>query len=63
MSREKPAYRDNVEALLRYSGGKHLLTVSDVAAYCGRDRRTVIRKYDLRPGGITVETLARRMSE
>jgi len=62
MAREKESYRDNLEALLTHFGGRHLLSASDVASYCGRDRRTVVKLFQIPKTGITAETLARRMS-
>lgn len=59
--RELPEYRDNFEALKAHFGGKMLLSCRDVAAYCGVDRRTAARRYDIDKGGITIPTLARRM--
>ena len=60
--RESESYRDNYESLLAYFGNKRLLTASDVAQYTGRDRRFVKELYDIPRSGITVPTLARRMS-
>ena len=59
--RELPEYRDNYESLLEFFGSKRLLTITDVAEYCGRDRRTVQALYDIPKTGITIPTLARRM--
>lgn len=60
--REHESYRDNYESLLSYFGRDHnLLTISDVAKYCDRDPRTVVRLYDIPKHGITIPTLARRM--
>lgn len=59
--KEQEAYRDNYEALLDYFGNKRLLTATDVAEYCNRDRRFVKELYDIPKGGITIPTLARRM--
>ena len=61
--REKPEYRDNMEALLAFSGGKMLLSATEVAKYCGCDRRTAVKRYAISKDGITVPTLARRMCE
>ena len=60
--KEPEAYRDNYEALLSFFGGRMLLSQKDVAEYCGKDRRTVARLYCIGKDGITVPTLARRMS-
>jgi len=61
--KETESYRDNYEALIAFFGTRRLLTVTDVAEYCGRDRRTVKEAYDIPKGGITVPTLARKMSK
>lgn len=60
--KESESYRDNYEALLNYFGGRMLLTQKDVAEYCRKDRRTVARLYCIGKDGITLPTLARRMS-
>ena len=61
--KEPEAYRDNYESLLQFFGGRMLLSQKDVAEYCGKDRRTVARLYCIGKDGITVPTLARRMSK
>lgn len=61
MSREKPEYRDNLEALMERFEGRMLLTAKDVATYCGIDPRTAQKRYSIGREGITVPTLARRM--
>lgn len=61
MPRERPEYRDNYEALLEFSGGRMLLTATEVARYLGKDPRTVRKMYDIGKTGITIPTLARRM--
>ena len=63
MSRESEAYRDNLEALIAFFGERRLLTAADVGRYTGRNPRTVKEHYDIPKGGITVQTLARRMSK
>jgi len=62
MPREKEAYLDNLEQLTEFFDGKRLLTARDVASYCGRDARYVRRIYKIGREGITLPTLARRMS-
>ena len=60
--REKVDYRDNYEALLEYFGRDHnLLTIKDVAKFCGRNERTVVSLYNLSRNGITIASLARKM--
>lgn len=61
MPRELREYRDNLEALIAFFGDKRVVTVTDVARYTGRDRRTVQRIYNIAKDGITLPTLARRM--
>lgn len=60
--KEIEEYRDNYEALLKHFGGRMLLSQKDVAEYCGKDRRTVAKMYAIGRDGITLPTLARRMS-
>ncbi|MEA5151996.1 MAG: hypothetical protein VB039_05280 [Oscillospiraceae bacterium] len=62
MAREAEAYRDNLEALIACYGNRRLLTAKDVADFCGRDVRTVSKKYGIDKSGITMATLARRMA-
>ena len=38
MSREHPAYRDNLEDLLTFFDGKRVLSIKEVARYTGKDR-------------------------
>lgn len=63
MPKEKSEYRDNLEDLHSYFGEKRLLTIKDVAEYCGRSREFVTRLYGLTKEGITTATLARRMCQ
>ena len=63
MPREKEGYRDNMEALLEYFGGKRLLSIEDVAEYCGRDRRFVKKRFGIDKNGIMLPVLARRMCD
>jgi hypothetical protein len=60
--REHEAYRDNYASLLEYFGrDRQLLSIKDVAKYCGRDPRTVAKLYSIPKHGITMPTLARKM--
>lgn len=63
MPREKEDYRDNLEELLRFTGGRHIMTAKEVGAYCGIDQRTAARRYSISKTGIAVPTLARMMSQ
>lgn len=61
MPKEDAAYRDNLAELKEFFGSKRLVTAKDVADYTGRDKRTVVKLYQISPDGITLPTLARRM--
>ena len=63
MPRERITYRDHLEDLLEYFGGKRILTLRDVSNYTGKDPRWCKRTYDIDPKqGISVPTLARKLS-
>ena len=62
MAREKAAYRDNLDSILAFANGKHLLNISKVAQYTGLDRRNVAKRYPFKNGLISAETLARELS-
>lgn len=64
MSREKVFYRENLEEILKYTGGKHLLSIQDVKGFTGlSDPRTVRKYYPLTPDGhISAATLASCLS-
>ena len=53
------AYRENLEQILSFSGGKNLLNVSEVARFTGIvDRRVVKRIYPFVDNRISAATLA-----
>lgn len=58
---ESPFYRENLESILLFSGGAHMLTVSQVGRYTGlKDTRTVNRHFPyFIDGRISAETLAK----
>jgi len=59
---EHPAYRDNLEQVLQFTGGKHLLSLSDVRRFTGlRDDRTIKRRFPFVDNHISAATLARCM--
>ncbi len=62
MPREREAYRDILEDMLRYFGEKRLLTAADVAKYLGIDRRTAVKRFGITTSGISAPALARKMS-
>lgn len=64
MSREHPAYRDNLEDLLTFFGGKRVLSIKEVARYTGKDCRWVKTHLGFQDQNcISVPTLARRLCE
>ena len=60
MAREAPTYRDELEEIIRFFGGKRILTVSDVAKYTGRTRDWTREKLGV-CGDVTVVALAHMM--
>ena len=59
---EKIDYRDNLEAVLAFTGGRHLLNAKEVGAFLGIDYRTARKRYDFdKYGAISAPTLARQM--
>lgn len=60
MPREKPAFRDNLEDILTFFGGRRMLTITDVREYTGlMDVRTIKRHFPFRGNMISAVTLAR----
>ena len=61
MALENKYYRDNLEEILKYTGGKHLLSIQDVKGFTGiSDPRTVRKYYPMTPDGhISADTFAR----
>lgn len=63
MPRERPAYRDNLQDILEFFGGRRLLTIQDVRAYTGLvDQRTIKRHFPFDGRFISAPTLARCLS-
>jgi hypothetical protein len=64
VSRELPGYRENLEDILSFTGGKRLLSVGDLCRYTGiTDQRTAKRHFPVEKGYISAVTLARCLSE
>ena len=61
---ESSFYRVNLESILEYTQGRHLLSVTDVMRYTGLgDTRTVRRRFPyFTNGSISAETLAKCLS-
>lgn len=60
---EHPAYRDNLEQILAFTGGRQLLNIKDVKAFTGiQDPRTVRKYYPMDASGhISAATFARQL--
>lgn len=59
---EKPDYRDNLEQVLTFTGGKHLLSMADVRRFTGlKDSRTIHRRFTFVDGYISAASLARQL--
>lgn len=59
MSRERSGYRENLQDILEFFGGKRLLNVSDVKTYTGlTDTRTVKSRFPFEHNRISAVTLA-----
>lgn len=59
---EKPDYRDNLEQVLTFTGGKHLLSMADVRRFTGlKDSRTIHRRFSFVDGYISAASLARQL--
>ena len=64
MPREPLAYRDNLEDLLQFFGGRRMLNLKDVARYTGRDHRWCKDRFGIdTKKGISVPTLARMLAD
>ena len=59
---EHPAYRDNLEQILAFTGGRQLLNIKDVKAFTGlKDYRTIHRLFTFVDGYISAATFARQL--
>ena len=64
MSREKAAYRQNLEDILDFTGGRRMLSVGDVRRYLGfTDNRCVKKRFPIVNGYISAATLASCLAE
>ena len=63
MSRELVGYRDNLEDILQFFGGRRVLTVSDVKSYTGiKNHGTVKKMFPFKDNHISAPVLARCLS-
>ena len=54
------AYRENLEQILEFSGGRNLLSITEVGRFTGLvDQRAIKRRYPFVNGKISAATLAR----
>ena len=59
---EHPAYRDNLEQILAFTGGRQLLKIKDVKAFTGlTDYRAIHRRFTFVDGYISAATFARQL--
>lgn len=60
---EHPAYRDNLEQVLQFTGGRQMLNVTEVGRFTGlKDPRTIKRRFPYFVDNyISAATLARCM--
>lgn len=59
---EHPAYRDNLEQILKFSNGRQMLTIGEVMAFTGIRHYTTIHKlFPFTGPYISAATLARCM--
>ena len=60
---ENPYYRDNLEQILAFTQGRHLLRLTEVKRFTGLvDTRTIRKRYPISEDGtISAATLARSM--
>ena len=61
--RETADYRNVLEDLHVFTGGKRLMSSSDVSAYLGCCRQTAAKRYGIGRDGILTVRLARLLSE
>lgn len=63
MPRERQFYRENLEQILSFSGGRQLLSVNDVRRFTGiKDYRTIKRRFPFSDNYISAATLAACMA-
>lgn len=62
MSREKEAYRDNLERLIEAFPDRELLRIKDVAQFCGVSVQYASKRFPFKDRFISKATLARELS-
>lgn len=59
--KEKDGYREQLQSVLEFTNGTHLLSVKDVMQFTGRSRATVSKLFEFNKGYISAEMLARQL--
>lgn len=64
MARENEFYRDNLEAILAFTGGAQMLNIKQVSDFTGiRKYPALHRRFPFQRGYISAATLARCLSK
>lgn len=64
MARETEFYRDNLEAILAFTGGKQLLSIKQVGEFTGLHKyETLHKRFPFQHGYISAPTLARCLAK
>lgn len=64
MARETEFYRDNLEAILAFTGGKQLLSIKQVGEFTDpRKYETLHKRFPFQQGYISAPTLARCLAK
>ncbi len=61
--REHEMYRPQLEQILSFTEGAHLLTISETARYLGRKREWCASHLGITAAGITAEALAMKLAK
>ena len=60
---ERAGYRETLQDILEFSGGRRLLSIADVKRYTGlSDYRTIKRRFPIKDGCIAAPMLAKCLS-
>nr|DAQ22843.1 MAG TPA: hypothetical protein [Caudoviricetes sp.] len=63
MPREKETFRLELEEILKFTGGRRVLTVTDVSNYTGQSRRVCRERYNVSgKEGISAVALAQMLA-
>ncbi len=63
MPRERETYRPELEGILAFTGGKNLLTITDVATYLGKKREWCKEHFFGDAKNITATALAMKLAK